>query len=168
MTRDGTLRWGALSRGRRHTPALEGPVAASLRKLAAKAHPLETGGLLLGWWEGNALAIVDCVEVPDPHAGRSSWLRREKVAQQALSRVLADRDDPHLGYVGDWHSHPADVGASRPDLRELRRVSRQYERQVALAVVRYGGRVDLSFALAGRLLPSSPRPTQFKFPATTS
>lgn len=134
--------------------AFEGPVSACLHELADKAHPLETGGLLLGWWEGDVPTILDSLEVPDSQAGHTSWRRREQAAQEALSRVLRQRNDPDLGYVGDWHSHPADVGASGADLRELCRVSRQYDRPVALAVVRRGGRVDLHFARAGRLLPS--------------
>ena len=31
--------------------------------------------------------------------------------------------DPRLGYIGDWHSHPADVPPSRTDLASLRLIS---------------------------------------------
>jgi integrative and conjugative element protein (TIGR02256 family) len=120
-----------------------------LRAYAFGAHPLETGGLLLGWWERQVPIIFSAVEVKDPHATRRCWTRDERRAQEALEQV--QRLGKHIGYIGDWHSHPADVGPSGSDLRELRRVSRQYGDPITLAVVRHGGPVDVRLALAGRL-----------------
>jgi hypothetical protein len=30
--------------------------------------------------------------------------------------------DPRLGYLGDWHSHPADIGPSSVDSASMRRL----------------------------------------------
>lgn len=119
--------------------------------MAASAHPTETGGLLLGWWSGPVPVAVAFVEVPDPCAHRNRWSRDEASAATALEQART-RYPAHVGYVGDWHSHPADVGPSPADIRAIRRVSRQYYDAVALAVVRRGGRVDTRLAHRGRLV----------------
>lgn len=129
---------------------LNSDLEAELHDVAAQAHPKETGGLLLGWWDGTVPVIAASVEVPDPNALRNRWSRDEGSAAQALEEARR-RYPGHVGYVGDWHSHPADVGPSQADIRAIRRVSRQYDDAVALAVVRRGGRVDTRLAHRGRL-----------------
>ncbi len=122
-----------------------------LHDVAATAYPHETGGLLLGWWNANVPVVAAWVAVPDPDARRNRWSRNEAAAADAL--IAARRNYPaHIGYVGDWHSHPADIGPSQSDTRAIRRVSRQYDDAVALAVVRRGGRVDTRLAHRGRLV----------------
>src|SRR4029450_870181 len=80
-----------------------------IARRARQAAPNETGGLLLGWWEGTAVVVAHAVEVPDPDATSSRWTRHEDTAQAALDAALPDPSHPWLGYVGDWHSHPAPV-----------------------------------------------------------
>ncbi len=50
--------------------------------------------------------------------------------------------DSRLGYLGDWHSHPCDVGPSSKDIRALRAIAREssgeYEDAVLLVVIRSG------------------------------
>lgn len=121
-----------------------------LHDVAGSAYPNETGGLLLGWWEGLVPVIAAWVEVPDPAARRNRWSRNEAAAADALAAARR-RYPSQVGYVGDWHSHPADVGPSQSDIQAIRRVSRQYDEGVALAVVRRGGRVDTRLAHQGRL-----------------
>jgi integrative and conjugative element protein (TIGR02256 family) len=100
-----------------------------IAKRACKAAPNETGGLLLGWWEGTAVVVAHAVEVQDPDATSSRWTRHENTAQAALDAALPDPTHPWLGYVGDWHSHPAPVDPSTTDELSLRYASRQYPQQ---------------------------------------
>lgn len=106
-----------------------------LRAYAGTAHPRETGGLLLGWWDQSVPVVAYALEVKDPRATRIRWTRDEARAQAALAQTRS-QGHKHVGYVGDWHSHPFNVGPRGSDLRELRRVSRQYDQPTALAVVR--------------------------------
>jgi integrative and conjugative element protein (TIGR02256 family) len=126
-------------------------VVTRLRTMAEAAHPRETGGLLLGWWEGMMPIVADVIEVPDPRATRTRWTRHEQSAASALEAALTSPRDPNLGYVGEWHSHPADLGPSSRDISELRSISRQYPNALVLAVVRYRGSVESRLARAGRL-----------------
>jgi integrative and conjugative element protein (TIGR02256 family) len=121
-----------------------------IAKRARKAAPNETGGLLLGWWEGTAVVVAHAVEVPDPDATSSRWTRHENTAQAALDAALSDPSHPWLGYVGDWHSHPAPVDPSTTDELSLRHASRQYPQPLALLVHQPDGHLDLHVAHQGR------------------
>jgi len=117
---------------------------------AAAARPRETGGLLLGWWDDGRVVVRHAVEVPDPHATTNSWSRDELRAQAALDAALAEYQHPWLGYVGDWHSHPAPCGASGQDLASIRRASRQYAQPLVLLIHRADGVVETIVARRGR------------------
>lgn len=125
-------------------------VTAGIAAATASAHPRETGGLLLGWWDDGRVAVRHAVEVPDPHATTDSWSRAELRAQAALDAALAEYQHPWLGYVGDWHSHPSACGASGQDLVSIRRASRQYEQPLVLLIHRADGVVETIGAHRGR------------------
>lgn len=72
------------------------------------------------------------------------------MARAALEAARADAS-PYVGYVGDWHSHPANVAASSRDIKQLREDSRDYNEALALVVVRHNGSLDTRLALRGRL-----------------
>lgn len=127
---------------------------------AVAAHPRETGGLLLGWWDARYVVVRHAVEVPDPGATTNSWSRDEPQAQAALDTALAEHQHPWLGYVGDWHSHPAACGASSQDVTSIRRASRQYTEPLMLLVHRSDGTLDQVVAHRGRRRHAiPPRPT---------
>lgn len=117
---------------------------------AAAARPRETGGLLLGWWDGGRIAVRYAIEVTDSHATAGSWSRDELRAQAALDAALAEFDHPWLGYVGDWHSHPAPCGASAQDLVSIRRASRQYDQPLVLLIHRPDDAIETIGAHRGR------------------
>ena len=126
-------------------------VAHRMQRIAQSAFPKETGGLVLGWWEGK-IPIIHCiVEVADPVAGPTRWQRNERAASLVLKESLFKARVAHLGYIGDWHSHPENVGPSATDIASLRRVSRQYPQAVVLLVLREGGFIDTRLAKRGLL-----------------
>lgn len=117
---------------------------------AAAAHPKETGGLLLGWWDNGRVAVRYAVEVSDPEATTNSWTRDELRAQAALDAALAEYQHAWLGYVGDWHSHPAACSASWQDLVSIRRASRQYDQPLVLIIHRADRVLETIAARRGR------------------
>lgn len=129
---------------------LSAHVHTRVRGYSDRSHPRETGGILLGWWTNGLPVAVDAIELPDDRATRTRWTRRRVSADRALGNAV-QRLGLHVGYIGDWHSHPADVPPSWRDLHQLRTDSRDYPNALALAVVRHGGRIDTRLALAGRL-----------------
>ncbi|RKT53561.1 Mov34/MPN/PAD-1 family protein [Saccharothrix australiensis] len=123
--------------------------ATTISELASAAHPRETGGLLLGWWVSGRVVIRYAIEVPDPNATTNSWSRDESSAQAALDMALAEHEHPWLGYVGDWHSHPAGHGTSGQDLTSIRRASIAYEQPLVLVVHRTDGLIEITVAHRG-------------------
>jgi integrative and conjugative element protein (TIGR02256 family) len=100
---------------------------------AASRHPLETGGVLLGWAAPAASELVvarmlgpgpRAVHKPTRFSPDSRWQRKRIArAYEQSGRVLA--------YLGDWHSHPG--GGRSPssrDLRTARRIARHRSARV--------------------------------------
>ncbi len=107
--------------------ALGAAARASLR--------VERGGILIGYREGQDVVVEDLVQVPDATAGRSTYLRREGPAQQALDAYLdRARADDALGYVGEWHTHPGPAPPSPVDHHATRTMARRNRQPVALIV----------------------------------
>jgi integrative and conjugative element protein (TIGR02256 family) len=126
-------------------------LTTAISAAATAAAPRETGGVLLGWWNTEAVVVRHTVEVSDPSATSVAWTRHEEPAQLALDDALRELEHPWLGYVGDWHTHPAPCDASRQDLESIRRASRQYDHPLVLLIHRPNGTLDLRAALRGRL-----------------
>jgi integrative and conjugative element protein (TIGR02256 family) len=94
---------------------------------AARAAPLESGGVLLGWQDPEGLELVIARVVgPGPQATHrrtrfspdDDW-QRERIADAyaASGRTVS--------YLGDWHSHPGGGDMpSRRDERTARRIAR--------------------------------------------
>lgn len=100
---------------------------AEVRSLARDRHPLETGGLLLGWTdEDTGDAVVAAIIGPGPEArhGPASFLPDGDWQRSELARRYADSGRVH-GYLGDWHTHPLGTGRpSGPDRRTLASIAR--------------------------------------------
>jgi integrative and conjugative element protein (TIGR02256 family) len=103
---------------------------AVLEAMVAEARgtePLESGGVLLGWQDGQGMELVVARIVgPGPRAVHrrtrfspdDDW-QREQIAD---AYVASGRT---VSYLGDWHSHPGGGDTpSRRDERTARRIAR--------------------------------------------
>jgi proteasome lid subunit RPN8/RPN11 len=91
--------------------------AAAIKDLATIATPFETGGIVAGVATDGGVWITTVVEIPVPQRRRSKYEVPAGVTPMVI-RELRKRDS-RLGYIGDWHSHPADASVSDVDLRTL-------------------------------------------------
>lgn len=112
-----SVAWGDL------TVFVDAGLEDKLRSLRQQGLPEETGGVLLGYhdFNVNALVLVDAVAAP-PDSSRSIEFFERGV--QGLSAVITDasrRTAGVVGYVGEWHSHPARI-SSRPSGHDLRQL----------------------------------------------
>ena len=88
---------------------------------AAAAHPNETGGVLLGVLTRGRPWITTATEVA--HAGATgAYYELEAGAAPAVVDAMT-LHDPRVGYLGEWHSHPADFGPSPLDERSMRGIA---------------------------------------------
>ncbi len=139
---------------------------------AGHAHPLETGGILVGVYADGRPWVTSAIEIASTDRGRHHY----RIPSGATTPAVHDarRSDPRLGYLGDWHSHPCDVGPSATDLASLLLVSVRHPRHAnpSLVVVRNtadGYTLDArrivvlaprvcELRLTGRLPPPTPLP----------
>ena len=132
-----------LSRLRRR-PAAKRPCVVIYRSALEHIHgcakrsaPREGGGILLGHRTDTAIVVVDAVEVEDPTASTNRYYRDARSAQRLLDKRLPSEPATSLlGFVGDWHSHPRDTGASTIDLATLQENAMSDGDSLALIVVR--------------------------------
>lgn len=130
---------------------------ASMIAAAARAHPNETGGILIGvHTNGGHPWVTRSIEIDTDDRGHHHYKIPSGATQ--LSVHAARRTDPRLGYLGDWHSHPADVGPSGTDLATLALYSIKHPRtpNPTLIVVRNtkdGRALDVR-----RIVTVTPRP----------
>jgi integrative and conjugative element protein (TIGR02256 family) len=104
----------------------------------------ETGGLLLGEYDGNVSAHVLVATGPGPNA------RKTKSTVDFDTRFLQAEQDrlmeesPHLRFLGDWHYHPKGNGKpSRKDICVLGRLTYDRDYQLgslATILILYPGR----------------------------
>jgi integrative and conjugative element protein (TIGR02256 family) len=102
---------------------------------AREGFPNEIGGILIGWREGKEVVVHDLVLITDETAGSHHYDRSQRQAQQLLEKYTADSGDDRLGYVGEWHSHPAHSPPSTTDLRALRAIAQTLGQPIALIVL---------------------------------
>jgi proteasome lid subunit RPN8/RPN11 len=90
---------------------------------AASGHPDEGGGVLLGVLTADGRPwITKAVTVASSEATGNSYVLPGSARPRTVDR--ARKHDDRLGYLGDWHSHPADLGPSAEDSRTMRRLAR--------------------------------------------
>lgn len=123
----------------------------ALVEAARRADPLETGGLMLGLYADGVPWVTHIVEVESPDQSRNRFSIPAGRTSRAVETARAL--DPRLGYLGDWHSHPADIGPSSIDLLTLAAVSVRHplEPNPTLVVVR---RVQEGYELDARRIVS--------------
>jgi proteasome lid subunit RPN8/RPN11 len=128
---------------------------ATMIAAAARAHPDETGGILIGVYLDVHPWITTVVEIPTTDRGRSHYRIPAGATHAAVLHARAM--DHRLGYLGDWHSHPRDVGPSPTDLASLALISMKKPRlpNPTQIVVR---RTDHGYTLdARRIVTLTPR-----------
>lgn len=92
---------------------------------ATRAHPRETGGVLVGVLADARGAgrpwVTHAVEVPSPKSGPTGY----ELAAGARQRVVKSlrKQDARLGYLGDWHSHPINLDPSGTDATSIASIS---------------------------------------------
>ena len=101
-------------------------VLRSICQEATATAPLETGGILLGYWSESPVAPVITYAIgPGPAAKheRSRFVPDHEFHEIEVARLW--NSNPAIQYLGDWHSHPGAAGyLSEPDFATLRRIAK--------------------------------------------
>lgn len=138
-------------RGQHNEVVLESSALHTITSECCQRLPVEVGGILLGFRDGQRVVVVDVLVVTTPGATTTRYVRDDVQANRQLHEFLAARDpkDP-VGYVGEWHSHPAPVGPSRIDLKAIGATARATAGPIALVVFSAGLTPAFSAVIAAR------------------
>lgn len=143
----------------RRTPApllvISESAQAAMVAAAVQAHPYETGGILIGVHLDSQPWVTRAIEIPSPNRGRHHYKIPAGATQPAVH--AARRGDPRLGYLGDWHTHPADVGPSPTDLATLAIFSIKHPRTPNPTLVVVRNSADSYTLDTRRILAIAPR-----------
>ncbi len=100
--------------------------------------PLETGGLLLGYFGSVPTeSVVADIIGPGPKAvhRKESFVPDAEHQERELARRYED-SGRLLAYVGDWHTHPTGSGGLSPtDARTLRKIARSRSARIPVPLM---------------------------------
>ena len=133
-----------------------------VRERACDAVPHETGGILLGCLTATGVWITKFAEIPS----KSPHLTRFLIPAGSTHRIVdeARAIDVRIGYLGDWHTHPADAGVSDLDLATLQDMAvGVFRGRRLLALLR---RVDQDWRLDLWVMNRLQRPIQLAYALT--
>ena len=106
-----------------HSVFFDTCLESTLMGLRRASLPNETGGILLGYYDFNinAVMLVDCLQAPPDSKSFPDAFERGVVGLAEAVAEATRRTAGIVGYVGEWHSHPAGYSASpsRDDIRQL-------------------------------------------------
>lgn len=100
---------------------LSEPALTDIVSAAREHHPDEIGGVLIGVEAERRPWVTHAVTVPSRRATPVYYQIPAGARRRAVLRTR--RSDPRLGYLGDWHSHPADIGPSGKDRQTMGELS---------------------------------------------
>lgn len=121
--------------------------------------PLETGGVLMGYWskESTEVVVTECVEAGPASVHRMTAFSPDHDYQNKEIARIYGESGRITTYLGDWHSHPNESSyLSRSDRRTLMRIvaSRTARAPIALMAVLAGGNPWRLAILSGSSLRS--------------
>lgn len=93
-----------------------------LNQLANLAYPNETGGILAGVFMDGYPWITHVMQINPVKIFNNYYLlpkgRRPKVIKNLR------KQNKLIGYLGEWHSHPFDIGLSTVDKESIKRIAK--------------------------------------------
>lgn len=92
---------------------------------ATHAPQAESGGIIVGYWAGEAEGVVTDITTPGPAAvrDRERFVPDYGYDESFIERAWMESDGAET-YLGDWHSHPHSNGVlSWKDRRTLGRIA---------------------------------------------
>jgi hypothetical protein len=133
---------------------LGGQAQARMAAEARRSSGTEAGGIIVGRPTPDGFYAHDVLVLDDEDAGYAHFTRDRAAAQDALDSYMISSDDPHLGYVGDWHTHPSPVGPSTTDKSTMNLFAQSTKEPILLVVAALGPSDEVQFhATISRRLP---------------
>lgn len=113
-------------------------VAREMAQEAERLFPLETGGVLLGYWvNSDEEVIITHATRPGPEAIHrpKSFIPDDEYQQAEIARTYEESGRLHT-YLSDWHTHPnGSAILSCKDRRTLRKIAKCKDARVTIPIM---------------------------------
>lgn len=86
------------------------------------SYPFETGGILVGVMKDNIPWITHIEQIISSKKKYNRYNILKGARPKIISRLR--KLDRRIGYIGEWHSHPKNIGLSYTDKQSINRISR--------------------------------------------
>jgi len=103
---------------------------ATILTAAQGAHPNEAGGILVGVRAANRPWITHAIEIGSVSVGTTHYVLPARLTTPLVRCIR--RFDKRLGYLGEWHVHPADVSPSETDKQTIRLIAEKWPEPILL------------------------------------
>src|SRR5258707_329502 len=81
------------------------------------------------------IIVTNALVVDENLVSTNRYVRDDVKANELLRAFLKERaDDDPIGYIGEWHSHPAPCGPSPTDVHAIRATAKSSDAAIALLV----------------------------------
>ena len=113
-------------------------ILKKMRALCAAKYPLETGGLLFGYWADNGEPVIEVMVGPGPKAqhNRFTFEPDYDFHDLEVDKIYADKENRNY-YLGDWHCHPypGEVALSVTDIETLVKIGGEVSPRSPLTLI---------------------------------
>jgi len=96
-------------------------VIDNLYEHSRKYHPKETGGILMGVYVKDIPWVTHVVRIDSPFSSKLYYRIPSNVRPKFIQQVKYR--DSRIGYLGEWHSHPRNIGPSPLDLLTIIKIA---------------------------------------------
>ena len=93
---------------------------------AKDKYPLETGGILMGYFgESGNIPVIMYASGPGPNAIHlRNYYRPDQEFDEAIIAAIHRKSGRQITYLGDWHTHPAPIDKlSYKDKKTLKKIA---------------------------------------------
>lgn len=127
-------------------------VIEGLSNAARTALPYETGGLLIGWRDGEDVLVHGWLQLGTPNPRTNRFEINSKRATKVLKKHLRTKATPLEGYVGAWHTHPSIAPPSGTDIKTFGAAAAATQAPLAFIVLATDGYSSIAhIAWSGRI-----------------
>lgn len=126
-------------------------IIEGLSNIARTALPYETGGLLIGWRDGQNVIVCGWLQLGTSNPRTNRFEIDAKKATKVLKQYLRTTSNPLEGYIGAWHTHPSIVPPSGTDVETFGASAAATQAPLAFVVLATDGFDSIAhIAWAGR------------------
>lgn len=109
-----------------------------LQSLCSDRFPLETGGLLLGYWADNGEPVINSIIGPGPNAKHALYTFEPDYDFHdiEIDKIYDDKSNRNY-YLGDWHCHPYPglVDLSAIDIETVNKINNEVSPRKSLMMI---------------------------------